>query len=774
MDIHVDNPTTVLTQDMSRTFLISKNADKKKLYKLFYEGTGLQKIQENYAKVTQLKEAAVLNLETKKKLLQETEKELLQWEKLMNHAKTCSDLENELLWAIAIEIEKKLLDEQQKFEEAQNEIIKIQKEKEITQAEHFQLSENFKSRVMDQQNLEKEIESIKSTLKELKSQKQSVTKDIREHVGLLDRYKRENDRLDNDIMQAENALNEAKNKDAADAEQREHDKEIQRLEAELSGIKSELNEKTKAWGFYLDEENDLEKICGSLITEKEEELKRKLSIEKELKQLKFSMSNKERDFGPEMQNAVRSISCCNDFIKPPKGPIGQYLEVLDQEWSFAVECCLSEKILRAFICDNCEDEKQLHRILSEHFNQSNMPRIFRSKYLPAMYNVESFKAVSSYPTVLDKLKIKDPVVANCLIDMIKIESIILIDEFDAAIELMMNAPPKYCHSAYLKNGDQIFPKFSRYYSCPKKLSLGILNPFCEKDIREKEGELQSINVVIGSKAERIRLLNEHRKKSSAERKSLDEASVDLEIRIVELNEELEAKRKIEKPRDKSELKSDLDHLNEEKEKMEDKIKNCEAQLSNQEAELQIINSKMDKENDLLLKKQKENQSLKSEIQECTKKLNCLQTSISRYEKSFKTLEGKARNHEEALPKAKEAAEVAVRNAEKFSARINTERSSTTIKKVLNETKKVLEQVSNCEMENLKRRYQEKTAKLEHAKSELERIESYVIKINEMMEKRSKKFENILKNTKLCLCLRFITYLNTSGFVGDLIFDDKQQ
>ncbi|XP_035206681.1 structural maintenance of chromosomes protein 6-like isoform X2 [Stegodyphus dumicola] len=329
MDIHVDNPTTILTQDMSRAFLISKNADKN-LYKLFYESTGLQKLKENYAKVNQLKKAAESTLETKKKLLQETEKELQQWEKLMNHAKTCSDLQNELLWAIALEIEKKLLDKQEKFEEAQNEVIKIQKEKEITQAEHFKLSETFKSHDMHRQNLEKEIESIESSLKQLKSQQQSVTKDVREHAGLLNRYKRENDRLNNDIMQAENALNEAlqKNKDDADAEQRERDKKIQMLEARLSGINSELKEKTKIWNFYLDEEKDLEKICGTLIKEKEDALNKKLSIEKALRQFKFSMS-KESDYGSEMQNALTSISSCNEFIKPPKGPIGQYLEVLD-------------------------------------------------------------------------------------------------------------------------------------------------------------------------------------------------------------------------------------------------------------------------------------------------------------------------------------------------------------------------------------------------------------------------------------------------------------
>ncbi|XP_035206679.1 structural maintenance of chromosomes protein 6-like [Stegodyphus dumicola] len=403
-----------------------------------------------------------------------------------------------------------------------------------------------------------------------------------------------------------------------------------------------------------------------------------------------------------------------------------------------------------------------------------MPRVFISKYLPTMYNVESFKAVSSYPTVLDMLKIKDPVVANCLIDMIQIESIILIDDFDAAIELMMNAPPKYCHSAFLKNGDQIFPEFYRYYSCPKKLCIGLLSPFYEQDIRETESELENINEEIGNKAKRIRELTEQLKKCAAERKSLDEASINLEIMVVELNEELEANRKIEKPRDISDLKSDLNRLNEEKKKMEDKIKNCEVQLSNQEAALQIINSKMDEERDLVSKKQKENHSLNSEIQECRKKLNCLQTSISRHEKSLKTFEGKAKDHKEALSKAIQAAEVAVRNAEKFSPPINTERSSSAIKKVLNETKKVLEQVSNCEMENLKRRYEEKTAKLEHAKSDLEHIESYIIKINEMMEKRSKKFANILKNTKLCLSMNFITYLNSSGFVGDLIFDDNQE
>ncbi|KFM69730.1 Structural maintenance of chromosomes protein 6, partial [Stegodyphus mimosarum] len=321
MDIHVDNPVTVLTQETSRSFLISKNAGKEKLYQLFYEGTGLQKLQENYQRASELREQAKSDLEKKRMALPEMEKEIEQWENLLTHSEKVKDLEVELLWAIAIEVEKKLWEMEHKYDQIVNEIKKVTEEKNRSEEELTLLSENVEKFSVKQTELNMEIMSKSNALSELRSQEQNLCKDIREHHGLLDRYKRQCARLQNDITLSQNALNEVlqKGKDDMDVEQRKREEEIRNLEAQLLGIKSKLEEKSKTWRAYLEQEDMLKQQLSELVAEKGLMSQQKITAENELMHLQNSINNKGA-FGPEMENCLKEIACCGGFMKPPKGP----------------------------------------------------------------------------------------------------------------------------------------------------------------------------------------------------------------------------------------------------------------------------------------------------------------------------------------------------------------------------------------------------------------------------------------------------------------------
>ncbi|KFM69731.1 Structural maintenance of chromosomes protein 6, partial [Stegodyphus mimosarum] len=403
-----------------------------------------------------------------------------------------------------------------------------------------------------------------------------------------------------------------------------------------------------------------------------------------------------------------------------------------------------------------------------------MPSVIVSKYLESVHYVEPFKAKSSYPTVLDMLNIKDPVIANCLIDRAKIENIILIDNRDAAIELMMNAPPMYCSSTFLENGDQILPKPYRYYSCTKKHSSCLLRSFCQEDIREKEAEINVLNDKIKTKIYKIAAVHDCKMKYSSTRKTNEEDIAKLRCVEGELIQKLEAKRKVEKPVDLSDMQSDLDHLLKENEKIEEKIKDCEAHISKQNIELKNLREKSKAEYNIISKKQEENQCLITEIRNCKKKVDSLTALIQKYESTLKILLKKEEESTKATSEIRKKAELAAKNAEQFCARINTEKSPSAIEQRLRDTKKALEEASNCDRENLKERYEEKKAKLEKAKSELKAIESNIIILGEMMDKRIKKFKIVLQQTKLCLSLSFTTTLAGNRFEGELIFDDVKR
>lgn len=144
---------------------------------------------------------------------------------------------------------------------------------------------------------------------------------------------------------------------------------------------------------------------------------------------------------------------------------GYLISLKVPELALAVELCL-KGLLQAFTCDNHNDERVLKGIMSKVFPSGQRPQIITSPFLPSVhdtrrrwvwvtlwltfsdgvshwakgpFNSSSFtwfileslfcygRAVDhpDYQSVLQVLEIEDPVVANCLIDLRGIESILL-------------------------------------------------------------------------------------------------------------------------------------------------------------------------------------------------------------------------------------------------------------------------------------------------------------------------------------------------------------
>lgn len=144
---------------------------------------------------------------------------------------------------------------------------------------------------------------------------------------------------------------------------------------------------------------------------------------------------------------------------------GYLISLKVPELALAVELCI-KGLLQAFTCDNHNDERVLKGIMSKVFQGGQRPQIITSPFLPnchdtrkrwvrvalkltfpvsanthkprCHFNSSSFtwflldlflygRAVNhpDYQSVLQVLEIEDPVVANCLIDLRGIESILL-------------------------------------------------------------------------------------------------------------------------------------------------------------------------------------------------------------------------------------------------------------------------------------------------------------------------------------------------------------
>uniref|UniRef100_A0A665WUV7 Structural maintenance of chromosomes protein 6 n=1 Tax=Echeneis naucrates TaxID=173247 RepID=A0A665WUV7_ECHNA len=207
---------------------------------------------------------------------------------------------------------------------------------------------------------------------------------------------------------------------------------------------------------------------------------------------KDSRSNRLRRFGehmPALLAAIEEAHKRGQFKRKPRGPLGYLISPKDPEYALAIEVCL-KGLLLAFTCDNYDDERVLQHLMAKMIPGNRRHTIITSQFIPHIHNTTK-RAVRhpEYPSVLQALEIEDPVVANCLIDQKAIESILLIKNRTEARRVMQGRnPPPNCNHAFSKEGDQIFN--NRSYTA-EQTRANYFTGDVEEEIRHLQREIEN-------------------------------------------------------------------------------------------------------------------------------------------------------------------------------------------------------------------------------------------------------------------------------------------
>uniref|UniRef100_A0A4W6DDU1 Structural maintenance of chromosomes protein 6 n=1 Tax=Lates calcarifer TaxID=8187 RepID=A0A4W6DDU1_LATCA len=233
-----------------------------------------------------------------------------------------------------------------------------------------------------------------------------------------------------------------------------------------------------------------------------------------LQTMESSRSNRLRRFGDHMPALLTAIDDAHrrgQFKHKPRGPLGYLISLKDPELALAIEVCLKGQLL-AFTCDNHEDERVLQGLMTKMFPGGRRPTIITSQFLPQVHDTRK-KAVNhpEYPSVLQALEIEDPVVANCLIDQRGIESILLIKNRTEARRVMQGRnPPRNCTQAFSKEGDQIFN--NRSYTA-EQTRANYLSGDVEEEIRHLQREMENQDAQANRFQQHMRRLDEDLKQN---------------------------------------------------------------------------------------------------------------------------------------------------------------------------------------------------------------------------------------------------------------------
>ncbi|XP_017792658.1 PREDICTED: structural maintenance of chromosomes protein 6 [Habropoda laboriosa] len=480
MNIQIDNPISILNQDISRTFLVSSRPEEK--YQLFMKATLLDVIGNNYKEAELICEQEYEKLKQYNEILFEARKEIEQLkinirkadeiDKFRNEVVT---LETELLWAVAISEERKL----QKIEE---EIVEGQLEEEIKCAEQEVTdSSGAYNKAKEEYNVNKTAHCTK----------------VREWRSAQNKMKR----LEDDVIALRKEIQRLESCDNAEQSERNQIKQqLADLEQKLDETEALLRTKqTYQMHLETDKMRLLKEIQVSKIEINSCEV-RIQKIKRELSARKQYSDNALTVFGRNVPRLLRRIEeeyNNGQFQQKPRGPLGAYIKMKDSTWAPAVEHYLGASTFTTFCVDNSHDAKILNTIMKEIYLNERTPQIICSKFYNVVHDVRAHCTRSpNYYNLLDAMDISDAVVVNCLIDQREVECVLLIPTSKEAAEIMSDASkvPRNCKRAFTQQGDTFYPDpHYRSYGGPRGLKAKFLQVSVTDTINSLEEEIRTID-----------------------------------------------------------------------------------------------------------------------------------------------------------------------------------------------------------------------------------------------------------------------------------------
>ncbi|KAK7904232.1 hypothetical protein WMY93_016839 [Mugilogobius chulae] len=418
----LDNPVSILNQEMSKQFLHSKNETDK--YKFFMKATLLEQMKRDYIHIKQTKTMTRHQVERQQESLKDLKQDFLlkkeRYERLSSFSELREQLEQlkkSMAWSLVREKEHSVEQLKEEIEKEENNKYKHQDKLQQWQLVHARALNKLKES-------EKELSLLKEKINQIKAQA-SVTPRCHKHQSKLW------------------ALKET----------------LQILNRKCADLNQEVKLKHQAVLKGREERDKLRVEQRNIQALYESKLKRK-------NQLLSSRSNKMKRFGesvPELLNSIDKAHAAGQFSRKPLGPIGACLTVKDSSLCVAVESCL-RSFMKTFCCDNHKDETVLQEIMQRHYTREHRPQIIVCPFTDKVYNLKGRKAQHpEFPTVVDMISATSPVIINCLIDMRGIESVLIIKNKSTARSVMQKGrPPPNCKEAFTVEGDQVYP--NRYYT----------------------------------------------------------------------------------------------------------------------------------------------------------------------------------------------------------------------------------------------------------------------------------------------------------------------
>ncbi|XP_018776558.1 structural maintenance of chromosomes protein 6 isoform X2 [Serinus canaria] len=771
---------------MSKQFLQTKNEGDK--YKFFMKATQLEQMKEDYSFIGKTKKNTRVQIEQGEERLEELKQLYLEKKEIFKSIASVNEMQNRLkdlkhqiAWAVVSEMEKEveLLKEGVRAEEGNTELLQKVEE---CQAKVNEAEKKYKAIQDKLITVSEEAQDLHPQCISLKAEVQAKRKTVNETEIIYNRSKTELKRLEKDSEQLHKRIEELKScaNQVSEPEKFERQRRIAYLREQLKAFHDE----EIMIGQQLDQFQQAISKCRedhSRLRRERSEVQQALDgQQKQLRDLKDSKTNTLKRFGPHIPAFLEAVEVAHrqgQFRKKPLGPLGALIHPKDPELILAIETCL-KGLLQAFCCDNHSDERTLQLLMSKYYPRGHRPQIIVNKFQNKIYDT-SQRAVHhpEFPTVLTALEIENPVVANCLIDMRSIETVLLIKSSRRAREVMQsNRPPRNCREAFTAEGDQVFER--RYYSSnfvrPKFLSQDV-----EAEISHLDKEIENKRAQLAASQQRLHSIEDEIRQNEDHLYGHRRHQKQLQVKIRTANAEI------------ADLENVEEHQSADIHILQDEAEENKGRMESVKQDMQLQSRKMEELKNSLQAAEKKLEEVKDKIHQVEEiagpikaELNQAESEVENSKRHLQHYEDKQREHEACInkhkdllvSKTKELEEKMAKARQIFSEPIKVSRTVKSLDAEMNRLREKinLESSHHGNREEIIQQFHYAKERYEDASNKVKNLRRFIAVLDEVMAERLKVYRQFLRSLSMRCKLHFEHLLRVRGCSGHIIFDHKNE
>ncbi|XP_058469995.1 structural maintenance of chromosomes protein 6-like isoform X1 [Solea solea] len=786
-NIQVNNPISVLTQEMSKYFLHSKGEGDK--YKFFMKATQLDQMREDFVYIKSTKHVTADKVEQHSEHLKDIKQNYREKEEcyksltsLDEMSTKLEELRKQMAWALVTEMERELEPMKEKLQLDRKSTEKY--DEKVDEWKH-KVEESEKKYKQIQEQLEgitQQVQDLQPRCTELKAEAQRRNTLLKSCEVTVHRCKANLRDLEKDKAQLSTRINDLKLSisQTTGAESQARTEHMEQIKAELENITHHIS--------TLSQQTDQYQNACTRLKDEQGKIGRELAVlqksidanERNVRTLESSRSNRLRRFGehmPALLTAIEEAHKRGQFKQKPRGPLGYLISLKDPELALAVEVCLKGQ-LQAFTCDNYEDEKVLQGLMARAYQGGRRPTIITSQFIPRLHDTRR-RAVNhpQYPSVLQALEIEDHVVANCLIDQRGIESILLIKNRTEARRVMQSRnPPQNCYLAFSKDGDQI--DNSRSYTADQTRA-NYLSGDVEEEIRHLQKEIENQKAQATRIQQQIKKINEEIKQNEGllRRTYMDQKTT--EDKGTKLQLELSDLQNVEEPQSE-----DLNPLEEELQEIITKIASKRAEYEetrNQMTDLRTSYEEAEKE----YKRHKEQiNTIREEADPIKDELSKTDQDVMKCKHHKKHYEEKRSIHLhniqtlEANVKSKEQEHQAsvIKATEISPERVEVRRTAKSLDSEITRLKAKIssQQDQQGDREEIVRQYHEALESYKNLTHQVKNLNSFIKCLDNVMNRRLYVYAELRRFLSARCKYYFDSMLKQRGYTGSMTFDHKNE